>query len=94
LLITSKASLQIVSATSDVHAVEKHMTELIKECNEKQQRKSDITNKKMACSKMISFAEILHGRDVFVRVTNDHLLYAVDLAMVGTGHSRNDAAQV
>lgn len=48
----------------------------------------------MACSKMISFAEIVQGRDASVRVTDDRLLYAVDLAMVGTGHSRDQAAQV
>jgi hypothetical protein len=49
---------------------------------------------KMACSKMISFAEIVQGRDSSVRVTDDNLLYAVDLAMVGTGHSRDRAGQV
>jgi hypothetical protein len=51
----------------------------------------------MACSKIastISFAEIVKGRDANVRVTRDRLLYAVDLAMVGTGKSRNYAGQV
>ena len=48
----------------------------------------------MACSKMISFAEIVQGRDASVRVTEDRLLYAVDLAVLGTGQSRDDAAQV
>ena len=43
---------------------------------------------------MISFAEIVQGRDASVRVTDDRLLYAVDLAMVGTGHSRDYAAQI
>ena len=43
---------------------------------------------------MISFAEIVHGRDASVRVTDDHLLHAVDLAIVGTGQSRDYAAQV
>ncbi len=42
----------------------------------------------------ISFAEIVHGRDASVRVTEDNLLYAVDLAMVVTGKSRNYAGQV
>ena len=48
----------------------------------------------MACSKMISFAEIVQGRDASVRVTEDRLLYAVDLAMLGTGYTRDYAAQV
>jgi hypothetical protein len=48
----------------------------------------------MACSKIISFAEIVQGRDSSVRVTDDRLLYAVDLAMVGTGQSRDDAGKV
>lgn len=56
----------------------------------------ECANKKtMSCSKqIISFAEIIQGRDASVRVTEDKLLYAVDLAMVGTGQSRDDAAQV
>lgn len=40
-----------------------------------------------------SFAEIVQGRDSSVRVTDDGLLYAVDLAMVMTGKNRNDAGQ-
>jgi hypothetical protein len=44
--------------------------------------------------KTISFAEIVQGRDASVRMTDDHLLYAVDLAMVGTGKSRNYSGQV
>jgi hypothetical protein len=51
----------------------------------------------MACSKLastISFAEIVKGRDANVRMTNDRLLYAVDLAVVGTGKGRNYAGQV
>ncbi len=51
----------------------------------------------MSCSKAIatiSFAEIIHGRDSSVRVTDDHLVYAVDLAMIGTGKGRDYAGQV
>ena len=51
----------------------------------------------MTCQKItstISFAEIVKGRDANVRMTNDRLLYAVDLAVVGTGKSRNYAGQV
>ncbi len=48
----------------------------------------------MSCSKLISFAEIIQGRDASVRVTDDNLLYAVDLAMLGTGYSRDYAGQV
>ncbi len=51
----------------------------------------------MACSKLASttsFAEIVKGRDANVRMTNDRLLYAVDLAVVGTGKGRNYAGQV
>lgn len=52
----------------------------------------------MSCSKHvpsnISFAEIIHGRDATVRVTHDHMIYAVDLVMVMTGYDRNYAAQV
>lgn len=40
-----------------------------------------------------SFAEIVQGRDSSVRVTDDGLLYAVDLVMVMTGKNRNDAGQ-
>jgi hypothetical protein len=47
----------------------------------------------MACSKMLSFAEIVQGRDASVRVTEDGLLYAVDLAMVVTGKDRDHAGQ-
>lgn len=48
----------------------------------------------MASSKFISFAEIVKGRDASVRVTDDRLLYAVDLAMLGTGKGRDYAGQV
>lgn len=49
-------------------------------------------NKEMP--KTISFADIVHGRDANVRVTEDKLLYAVDLAMVVNGVDRNYASQV
>ena len=44
--------------------------------------------------KSFSFAEIVHGRDSSVRVTDDGLLYAVDLVMVITGKDRDYAGQV
>jgi hypothetical protein len=51
----------------------------------------------MSCSKpiqSISFAEIIRGRDATVRVTHDHLIYAVDLAMVMTGLARDQSGLV
>ena len=48
----------------------------------------------MSCSKAISaisFADIIHGRDASVRVTQDSLIYAVDLVMVVSGLERNQA---
>lgn len=48
----------------------------------------------MSCSKpiqSISFAEIIRGRDSTVRVTHDHLIYAVDLVMVVTALERDQA---
>lgn len=41
----------------------------------------------------LSFAEIIHGRDSTVRVTHDHLIYAVDLVMVVTALERKHAGQ-
>lgn len=41
--------------------------------------------------KFFSFAEIVQGRDSSVRITDDRLLYAVDLCMVMTGLERNQA---
>ena len=35
--------------------------------------------------KVMSFAEVVQGRDATVRVTPDGMLYAVDLVMVMTG---------
>jgi hypothetical protein len=54
-------------------------------------------NSVMSCSKpvqTISFAEIIRGRDATVRVTHDHLIYAVDLVMVMNGADRRYASQV
>lgn len=42
----------------------------------------------------ISFSQIVHGRHASVRVIEDHLLYAVDLAIVGTGYGRDYAGQI
>jgi len=41
----------------------------------------------------LSFAEIIKGRDSSVRVTQDHMIYAVDLVMVMTGKDRDHAGQ-
>jgi hypothetical protein len=43
---------------------------------------------------VLSFAEIIKGRDSSVRVTDDGMLYAVDLVMVMTGKDRNNAGRV
>jgi len=43
--------------------------------------------------KTISFDELVQGRDSTVRVTEDRLLYAVDLVMVVTGKNRDDSAR-
>jgi hypothetical protein len=43
--------------------------------------------------KLISFADIVHGREANVRVTDDGLIYAVDLVMVMTGLSRDDSGK-
>jgi hypothetical protein len=39
----------------------------------------------MACSKFLSFAEIVKGDDHLVKLTDDNLVWAVDLAMVVSG---------
>ena len=44
--------------------------------------------------KMISFAEIVKGRDASVPVTDDGMFHAVDLVMVMHATNRNYAAQV
>jgi hypothetical protein len=46
-----------------------------------------------AC-KYLSFKEIVHGRDASVRITDDGLLFVVDLVMVMTGKSRDDSSRV
>ena len=38
--------------------------------------------------KVMSFAEVVQGRDASVRVTQDGYLYAVDLVMVMTGKAK------
>lgn len=47
----------------------------------------------MVCSKYFSFAEIVHGRNASVPVTDDLLLHAVDLNMVMSGKDRNNAGR-
>ncbi len=43
--------------------------------------------------KCMSFAEIIQGRDSIVRMTQDGLIYAVDLVMAMTGKNKNDSAK-
>ena len=45
-------------------------------------------------SKIFSFAEIVKGRDSSVRVTDDGLLFVVDLVMVMTGLARDQAGLI
>ncbi len=47
----------------------------------------------MACSKLLSFAEIVKGRNASVRVTEDSMVVAVDLGMVMSGKNKNDAGK-
>lgn len=42
----------------------------------------------------MSFADIVQGRDATVRVTEDKLIYAVDLVCVFTGKDNNHASEV
>jgi hypothetical protein len=42
---------------------------------------------------VISFADVVEGRNAFVRVTADKMIYAVDLVMVVTGLSRDDSGK-
>ena len=51
------------------------------------------SNTSMARPTHFSFAEVVQGRDANVRVTDDGLLYAVDLAMVVTGKNRDDSGK-
>jgi hypothetical protein len=44
--------------------------------------------------KTISFAEVVQDRDTTVRVTDDGMIYAIDLAVAMTGKDRNDAGQI
>ena len=48
----------------------------------------------MACSKMLSFAEIVQGRDSSVRITHDGLFDVVDTVMVLTGKNCNHSNEV
>jgi len=45
-------------------------------------------------SKCITFAEIVQGRDASVRVTEDGMIWAVDLIMVVSGKSREDSSKI
>lgn len=51
------------------------------------------SNMSSAC-KFLSFEEIVHGRDATVRITDDGMLFVVDLVVVVTGKSRDDASKV
>ena len=44
--------------------------------------------------RVISFSDVIQGRDANVRITDDGLLYAVDLVMVMTGKDMKSANQV
>lgn len=48
----------------------------------------------MACPKLLSFAEIVQGRDASVRVTDDGMLDVVDLVMVVTGKNCNHSNEL
>lgn len=48
----------------------------------------------MAQSKMISFAELIQGRDASVCVTDNDLLDMVHITMIVHGGDRNFASQV
>jgi hypothetical protein len=41
--------------------------------------------------KLLSFSEIINGKEAFVRMTDDGYLFVVDLVMVVTGHNRETA---
>lgn len=47
----------------------------------------------MSTPKKLSFAEIVPGQDLSVRITEDNLIFAVDLSMAVTGKNRDDAAK-
>ncbi len=44
--------------------------------------------------KTISFEEVVQDRDTTVRVTDDGMIYAIDLVIAMTGKDRNDAGQI
>jgi hypothetical protein len=58
-----------------------------------QQVPNQNSNMSSAC-KYLSFEEIVRGRDATVRITDDGLLFVVDLVMVVTGKSRDDSSRV
>ncbi len=43
---------------------------------------------------IMSFADIVQGRDSSVNVTEDRLIHAVDLVMVMTGKDKNQSNEV
>ena len=45
----------------------------------------------MSLAKHVSFAEVVQGRESTVRITDDKLVFAIDLAIVVSGKSRNEA---
>jgi len=45
-------------------------------------------------ARVMSFSDIVQGRDASVRVTDDGLVYAVDLVIVMTGKDKNHASEV
>jgi hypothetical protein len=47
----------------------------------------------MLSQRYMTFTSAVQGRDAFVRVTEDDLIWAVDLAKVGTGKDQNDAGR-
>jgi hypothetical protein len=51
------------------------------------------TQPNMQAAKCISFAEIVQGRDSSVRITDDGMIFAVDLIMVMSGKSREDSSK-
>jgi hypothetical protein len=47
----------------------------------------------MPPQRYMTFVSVIQGRDASVRVTEDDLIWAVDLVMVGSGKSRDDASK-
>jgi hypothetical protein len=57
-------------------------------------RNSEQIQRTFTGSMTISFADIIHGRDARVRVTDDGLLHAIDVVMVVTGKNGNHSAKI